>query len=192
MNIDVSSYVDRLHDPFVLATLHRAENTRDPSVIQRVFELLSERGMRCLFLAHPRVLGWALESASPYPNVVVREGCGHVEMARLLSRCLFVITDSGALQREAFYVERRAVVVQDSPFWKSLIDAGVHLRSDTDAASLRAAIDWALRASGDAYPVIEDFGTPPVSQSILTAIVDFVEERRRVGAPFGSSIVPPE
>jgi UDP-N-acetylglucosamine 2-epimerase len=99
-------------------------------------------------------------------------------MMSMISTSQFVITDSGALQREAFYLGKRAVVLQDSPFWRGLTDAGFHRQSGSTAGELAASIGWARAVSAEPPPSFAGFGKGQIGLAVVRAIVGFLENTR--------------
>ena len=57
-------------------------------------------------------------------------------MKTFLSNCSYVITDSGGAAREAFFCEKKSVIVMDYPFWPEIIEAGCSLNVSADSLQL--------------------------------------------------------
>lgn len=126
---------------FVLATLHRAENTdcfdRLASIVtalNRVHEEVAE----VVLPLHPRTAK-ALASASLVLNVTVIPPVGYFEMLWLLSRSKLVLTDSGGVQKEAFFFGQPCVTMRDETEWSELVDIGANVLVGSDAPSIYAA-----------------------------------------------------
>lgn len=112
---------------FILATIHRAENTDS-------FERLSgiTEGLNRLNAKHPVILPLhprtrvALNQFGLNLQVNVISPVGYLEMIWLLSHCQCVLTDSGGLQKEAYFFSKPCITVRDETEWTELIDAGVN------------------------------------------------------------------
>ena len=101
---------------FALLTLHRAENTDDPGRLRNIaaaLNLLDD--MRFVFPVHPRtkkiMASLGIELGSHIKKI---EPVGYLEMIRLESECDFVVTDSGGVQKEAFFFGKPCVTLRDS------------------------------------------------------------------------------
>lgn len=160
----------------VVITLHREENIEDSTLVERVFRACREQGLRGRFYAHPRLLEVAQVAASRHQDIEVFPSCTHDEMVRMVSESAFVVTDSGALQRESYYLGRRSVVVQKVPLWRSLVDGGIHRRCDGTDDCLAECMQWAVTAPADfGQPVF--FGGGTVALDVVSAVVRFVAGR---------------
>ena len=159
-----------------LVTIHREENTEDVSVIDSVLHALDKRGFHTVFIAHPRVAYVAERwgGAGPGGNVSVVSSTPHSRLLELLQSSQIVVTDSGALQREAYYLGRRILVYQKSPFWRSLIDHGFHRAIGGDLDSIHDGINWAVAAQHERLPDFDDFGDGYACRTIIqNSVRDF-------------------
>jgi len=162
---------------YVLASIHRQENLRDGGLIERIFNACVREHLPVMFLAHPKVLGAAQAAAERIGALItVVESLPHRELLRAVRHSKFLITDSGGLQREAYYLRRRAIVIQDVPLWQGLVQAGFHTASATDSSSLRAGLMWAIANQHRPLPPYVDFGEVPVAQRTIDAIVGWITD----------------
>lgn len=109
--------------PFVLATLHRQENTDDPVRLSGILEALNQLSdsFRIVLPLHPRT-----------KNIIARNGytlnfepidpVGYFDMMELLKHCSFVITDSGGLQKESYFFTKHCLVARDETEWTELTE----------------------------------------------------------------------
>lgn len=152
---------------YVLVSLHREENTQDCSLIRRVVEGIDRLGLPTMMVLHPRVLRLITERE---PSLLARTSwqvsVPHAQLLRLLRECIIVVTDSGAIQRESYYLGRRAVVVQDVPFWPSLVEAGFHTHAHPNG-DLEGALSSALEP---APKIMDEFGEPGASLRMVQAL----------------------
>lgn len=116
-------------DHFILATLHRAENTDNPDRLYAIVDALNHihKHIKPVVLPlHPRTkkmissLGLKLE-------VQLLEPVGYLEMIWLLEHCELVVTDSGGVQKEAFFFKKPCVTMRDQTEWVELIEHGVNV-----------------------------------------------------------------
>jgi UDP-GlcNAc3NAcA epimerase len=134
--------------PFSLLTLHRAENTDDRGRLARILEGLGRVGRReILFPVHPRTrkLMDSYELKLP-KNVIAIDPVGYLDMLELEEACEMVITDSGGVQKEAYFFRKPCVTLRESTEWVETVKAGWNRLVGADPAAIEKAL------SGDARP----------------------------------------
>ncbi|RME81661.1 MAG: UDP-N-acetylglucosamine 2-epimerase (non-hydrolyzing), partial [Zetaproteobacteria bacterium] len=115
--------------PFALLTLHRQENTDDSKRMQTLLAYVRDEaaslGYAVVFPVHPRtqkaLARWGIalpDRIHPMPPV------SYLEMAALLDACSLVFTDSGGLQKEAYFFGKRCVTLRDETEWVETVQAG--------------------------------------------------------------------
>ena len=115
-------------NPFALCTIHRAENTDDvarlTAIVQRINQLA--RHTAVILPLHPRTIAAMkrIQGASLDNSVQIIGSIGFLEMAWLLSECSLVVTDSGGLQKEAYFYKKPCITIRDETEWVELVDAG--------------------------------------------------------------------
>jgi UDP-GlcNAc3NAcA epimerase len=135
-----------LDGDFVLATLHRAENTDDPARLTEIVSALNEIHATILPVIlplHPRTRH-AVKQAGLTLDVQVIEPVGYLEMLWLLKHCNVVMTDSGGVQKEAFFFSKPCVTTRDQTEWVELVDAGVNCLVGADRIQILAGIKQML------------------------------------------------
>ena len=118
---------DLKEEAFLLVTIHRAENTNDPEKLKAIFDglnALSEK-YTILFPMHPRTRKYCEKyqlklNFEPIPPV------GYLDMLQLLNHAKLVITDSGGLQKEAYFFKKYCLTIRDQTEWTELLDVGVN------------------------------------------------------------------
>jgi UDP-N-acetylglucosamine 2-epimerase (non-hydrolysing) len=103
-------------DRFVLATIHRPENTDDPDRLEAVLRALGKLPLPVLLPAHPRTR-LAVERhglADLLDDVVLLDPLGHEEFLSLAAHCALLVSDSGGLQEECTVLKRPIIVVRNS------------------------------------------------------------------------------
>jgi UDP-N-acetylglucosamine 2-epimerase len=156
---------------YAVVTIHRAENTRNASVLLAAVEALERQGLTPVVVFHPRVLRLVLaEAPRTLERVISLESVSHARILRLMKGADIVVTDSGALQRESYYLGRRAVVVQDVPFWPSLIEAGFHV-GVAPSGDIANAVQMAVQPGPEG---VTEFGGPGVADRVVLALESWV------------------
>ena len=124
-----SDIIERLGlDRFVLATLHRAENTDDPSRLTDLISSLEKinEEIPVLMPLHPRTAK-LLKSSGLNPAFKLIDPVGYLDMLQLLENCSLVLTDSGGLQKEAFFFKKHCLTLRDQTEWIELVENGFNM-----------------------------------------------------------------
>jgi len=132
--------------PYVLASLHRAENTDDPRRLRGILAALGEAPVPVVLPLHPRTRR-IVEQECPIISgqIQLLEPLSYFAMLGYLRDCAFVITDSGGLQKEAYFFGKKCITVRDETEWTELVAGGANRVVGTDAAAICAAYGWALQ-----------------------------------------------
>lgn len=117
-----------LNDDFVLATIHRAENTNDQLRLESIIKALNSihRDIQVIVPLHPRTKKY-MDQYNLKADFICIEPLGYLEMIYLLESCTKVITDSGGLQKEAYFFGKPCLTLRDETEWVELVEAGVNL-----------------------------------------------------------------
>lgn len=112
-------------DAFVLTTIHRAENTDDPARLRGIVDGLAQSGKPVLLPLHPRTRAKLAEMDLRIPETLhVVEPVGYLEMVWLEMHAMLVATDSGGVQKEAFFHGKPCVTLREETEWVELVDSG--------------------------------------------------------------------
>jgi UDP-GlcNAc3NAcA epimerase len=153
-----SEVLDRLaltDRAFVLATIHRAENTDDPERLTTIVSALQRVGSDILpvvFPCHPRtkkMLDRAGMSNAEGPGWLPIEPVGFLDMLMLERHAAVIATDSGGVQKEAFFSQVPCITLRDQTEWVELIDLGWNqLVPPTSEEAIVSAIKTAIGSRG--------------------------------------------
>ncbi|QCI11302.1 UDP-N-acetylglucosamine 2-epimerase (non-hydrolyzing) [Pseudomonas putida] len=128
---------------FVLATLHRAENTDDPVRLASIVQALNEINRKVapvVLPLHPRTRGVVGRLGLKLDAHVI-DPVGYLEMIWLLQRCGLVLTDSGGVQKEAFFFGKACVTMRDQTEWVELITCGANVLVGADSDRIVDAVN---------------------------------------------------
>ncbi|CAN5313265.1 UDP-N-acetylglucosamine 2-epimerase (non-hydrolyzing) [soil metagenome] len=117
----------KIDKEFTLATIHRAENTNDPVRLAAICKALNDihKTVQVVLPLHPRTKS-LLKSLSIKLDVKIIEPVGYFDMLSLLENCKLVLTDSGGLQKEAYFFNKFCITLRDQTEWVELVDAGAN------------------------------------------------------------------
>ncbi len=107
---------------YILATVHRAENTDNPDRLKSVIESLNRisEETKVILPLHPRTKKFISQLNAG--NIEIIEPVGYFDMICLLQNCIAVFTDSGGLQKEAYFFEKPCVTMRDETEWVELVE----------------------------------------------------------------------
>jgi len=125
---------------YVLATVHRAANTDDASRLASIVQALGLLPEPVVFPVHPRTRKALLDAGlAPSANVRLLEPLGYRDMLLLESNARCVLTDSGGVQKEAFFFGVPCVTLRDETEWPETVDCGWNVLAGCDIDRIVAA-----------------------------------------------------
>jgi UDP-GlcNAc3NAcA epimerase len=123
---------------FALLTIHRAENTDQPERLRSILAGVASSGIPTIFPVHPRTRG--LLGAGLPENIRVIDPVGYLEMLVLEADADVIVTDSGGVQKEAYFAGRPCVTVRDTTEWTETVDAGWNVLVGSNTAAIAGAM----------------------------------------------------
>lgn len=161
-------------DSFLLATVHRAENTDDPSRLKGIFKALNTISATTPIVLplHPRTKKYIEKYALVLnPNVICIDPVGYLEMLFLLKNCKMVLSDSGGLQKEAFFFEKFCLTLRDETEWIELVENGFNVLVGADYDKIVSTFNENQNASLDFSMNL--YGEGDASDKIVSSIIHF-------------------
>ncbi len=130
-----------LEEGYVLATVHRAENTDDPQRLHAIFGALNEiaKEKQVVLPLHPRtkkILG--REGVFLSGGITVTDPVGYLNMVYLIRHAGRIMTDSGGLQKEAFFFEKPCITLRDETEWTELVENRFNVLAGADREKILA------------------------------------------------------
>lgn len=128
-----------------LATIHRAENTDSAPALAEVVAYLRDagQGLPVVLPLHPRTRQAAARFGIDLSGLRIVDPVGYLDMTALLANCSTVLTDSGGVQKEAYFHRKPCVTLRDATEWVETVDAGWN--------RLWKGLDYRPRRDIDAY-----------------------------------------
>jgi len=120
---------------FILSTIHRAENTDDQTRLMQIFNGLASSTRPVILPLHPRTHKKIEDFKIKIPNSVhIVPPAGYLEMIWLELNAAVIATDSGGVQKEAYFHEKPCITLRDETEWVELVDRGYNciVGSDSD------------------------------------------------------------
>lgn len=181
-----SDIIERLglsYRNFVLATIHRPANTDNPDNLRSIFRALADIAEReqidVILPLHPRTRK-KMESLTPNPfpewqgsRVQILEPVSFFEIIRLEKNARVVMTDSGGVQKEAFFYSTPCVILRPETEWVEIVEAGAGIIADADYERIIAAYDR-LANKPVTFPPL--FGDGHAGEKIISEIIDYLRK----------------
>jgi UDP-GlcNAc3NAcA epimerase len=123
---------------YAVATVHREANVR-PERLARILEGMRRIDMPVVFPAHPRTSAVATGQGLSLDGVRMIAPLGYLDFAALASQARIVLTDSGGLQKEAYWYGVPCVTLRPSTEWKDTVEVGANVLVDDDPDAIAAA-----------------------------------------------------
>jgi len=161
---------------YMLTTIHRAENTDNPERLRVILLALREvsKEIPVVWPVHPRTRQQILEHGVGQllgDNVQLTEPVGYLDMVMLEQRSAVIATDSGGVQKEAFFCSVPCVTVRDETEWVELVDSGWNrIAPPTDVSSVTSAI---LDSIGTKGTLISPYGSGGAGKKIMNILENF-------------------
>ena len=174
---------EKLPGNFVLATVHRAENTDCPEKLTEIFRTLEtiarENGL--VLPLHPRTRQklQAIHFDFTHSRICFIPPVGYLEMVYLLNNCTWVMTDSGGVQKEAYFFKKYCITLREETEWVELVEHGCNFIGGTCAANILEARGKILRSQGNPFPE-RLYGDGHAGEKIVTELLnDYQHESRK-------------
>jgi len=162
---------------YFLATIHRAENTDDPEQLRIIFESLLKLGDDVIVPLHPRTKAKLMQldiyaSIQESNRLKVIEPVSYLEMLLLETNAKGIITDSGGVQKEAYFARVPCFTIREQTEWIETVDAGWNSLVKVREAKLEQIIASKLASQS---PYIEDlYGNGKAAEKIVFHIANYL------------------
>lgn len=138
----ITSNLPNLPKQFDLMTLHRAENTDNLERMKCISRGLAASSVPIIFPLHPRTRKMIDSYGIQLPDIVTTiDPVGYFEMCLLMKRCRKVVTDSGGLQKEAFWFGRPCITLRDETEWIETLEYGRNVLTGADSSAISSQLN---------------------------------------------------
>lgn len=165
-NSDILEIIGSKSKDYLLITIHRAENTDDPEKMKNILTALAEIPEKKIWPIHPRTKnkleGYGIK-LEDIPNLTVIDPVGYLDMLSLEVNALKIITDSGGVQKEAYFAKVPCVTVREQTEWVETLEGEANILTGTDTEKILAAV---RKEVSPTYTPL--FGDGETSQKILS------------------------
>jgi UDP-GlcNAc3NAcA epimerase len=165
---------------FLLVTLHRNTNTDDALRLNAIFEALSAitrtYGIRIIFPVHPRTFKQMdlllkpglLREIRNNPLFLLIQPVSFLEIIQLEQGARFIITDSGGIQKEAYFLNKPCIIMRSETEWTEIVESGAAVLCDADRSEMLKAYDYFENKTDISYQKI--YGDGHAAEKILSIL----------------------
>ena len=176
---DVETRFELAPGHYVLATVHRANNTDDPARLKGILEALGSLPLPVVFPVHPRTRA-AIDRHGLQPmmepgRILALEPLRYAETLRLARRSRRVFTDSGGLQKEALYLGVPCTTLRDETEWVETVESGWNVLAGADPERIRSSLD----AQPPAESLPRPYGDGRAGEAIAGRVAAWLEADQR-------------
>ncbi len=160
---------------YILCTIHRAENTDNIERLKSIFSALSEisKLYPIILPIHPRTNSIIKRNNIDlkYKNISIIEPVGYLEMIYLLKNCKIVMTDSGGLQKEAFFFDKLCLTLRDETEWVELVENSFNIVVGSNKESIIKGFEKLKSFTPDFEKDL--YGKGKAGKNIVEAIINY-------------------
>jgi UDP-N-acetylglucosamine 2-epimerase len=164
--------IDRIPNEFYYLTCHRQENTDKIENLEGILSAMEALDYKCIYPVHPRNQGKILELSEKnrYTNIIFCKPVGYMMSIFMVKHCKKIITDSGGLQREAFFAKKPCVTVLDFVVWQETMIGNCNQLCKPDKMDILSKLDRKVT-----FPKEQPFGNGNSAELIVNKIDELIE-----------------
>ena len=173
-NSDLFKKIDKYYykkDKYCLITIHRAENTKNKNTITNFLNTLEKTSLNYLWPCHPRSKKFIKNKNIKIPkNIKLIQPLSYYNMLACINNAELILTDSGGVQKEAFFLKKPCIVLRDRTEWIEIVESKNSLILGDK--KLKLLISKAIKMDIKSSKI---FGSKNVSTKIINEIIKFYE-----------------
>lgn len=156
MQKKIAGQEDLISGVFGLMTIHRPSNTDSLTNMTEIFRAVEKIGIPVVWPMHPRNRS-LLNNWKPPKNLRIINPASYLEMLSLLNNCEFVMTDSGGLQKEAYWMNKVCITIREETEWVETLSNGANTLAGPNSEKIfqafnaRGAASWEDSLYGDGH-----------------------------------------
>lgn len=166
-----NAYIPNLKEKhYYLATIHRGENTDYSNKLREIFTAFAKLDKPVLLPLHPRTRKLLSELDIPMNNILITQPVGYLLMLYLTANAYMLLTDSGGLQKEAYFLKTPCTTLRDQTEWVETLENGWNILSPINSYNIIQCSNRSLVCLQYAQPTL--FGDGHAAEYIIQAIVN--------------------
>jgi UDP-GlcNAc3NAcA epimerase len=178
---DIINTLDLKNQPFVLCTIHRNDNTDNEfklsEIIKALINIVDKYAIKIVLPIHPRTKKMIvnldkllLEKFTNSPSIKILEPVSFFDMMMLEKYSNFIITDSGGVQKEAFFFQKPSVILRKETEWVEIVEAQMAFLTDANSQEIIDAASLILEGKIK-NNVVDIFGDANAAKNILNLLL---------------------
>ena len=168
----ITKDLDLAPESYILSTIHRAENTNSIERLTSIIGALSECGKKIVLPLHPRTKKFIEEyNLKVGDNIQIIDPVGYLEMLSLQENSAKIVTDSGGVQKEAYFLKKPCITMRDETEWVETVNNGWNVIVGSDSDKIKDAIEN-FNPTGTPASA---FGNGDTSELITNIIEDYLK-----------------
>ena len=168
--------INLIEKQYYLATIHRAENTDDSDKLLKIFAAFEKLDKPVLLPLHPRTRKMLSELDMQMSNIVTIQPVGYLLMLYLIANAYMILTDSGGLQKEAYFLRTPCTTLRDQTEWVETLEDGWNVLTPINTNSIIRTSNRALDHQKYAHSSL--FGDGHAAEHIARSIENLFEKTR--------------
>ena len=166
--------IDSISD-FVLCTIHRQENTNDPIRLGQIISALKELALtkKVILPLHPRTRKFIQDGNYSMGDITMIDPVGYLNMVWMIDNCSLVMTDSGGLQKEAYYFAKPCITLRDETEWVELVELGANVLVGADKEKILSAFDSMKNYFSTNTADLHLYGNGRAGQRVIKKLINF-------------------
>lgn len=158
---------------FILATIHRPSNTDDPATLRELLSALGSVPYQVIWPVHPRIAKSIPERNSLSPNIHLMDPLSYFETQVLLKSCAKICTDSGGLQKEAYWAKKQCITLRKETEWVECMHHGWNILAGSSGQQIVEAVNSKV----DMESWVELYGDGNAGEKIGFIINKFLDSK---------------
>jgi UDP-GlcNAc3NAcA epimerase len=142
---EVSKIIEKLDlapESYILSTIHRAENTNSVDRLTSILNALSTCGKKIVLPLHPRTKKFVEEyNLHVGDNLKIIDPVGYLDMISLQENSQKIVTDSGGVQKEAYFLKKPCITMRDETEWVETVENGWNVIVGSDSNKIMNALE---------------------------------------------------
>lgn len=142
---EISTIIEKLNltnDSYILSTIHRAENTDNIKRLTSIISALSNSGKKIILPLHPRTKKFIEEyHLHVGDNIKIIDPVGYLDMISLQENAKKIVTDSGGVQKEAYFLKKPCITMRDETEWVETVQNGWNVIVGSDSNKIIDALE---------------------------------------------------
>lgn len=156
---------------YLLATVHRAENTDDPARLQGILDAFSQVDEPLVFTVHPRTRKKLAELAwQPASHVILLDPLRYIDMVFLEKHARVILTDSGGMQKEAYWLGVPCVTLREETEWVETLVGGWNQLAGVDPQKIASSVQLVPQVSRNIGHKTQSTPAAPAIIKLLSSV----------------------